>query len=103
MKSNWPFEDAPNSLVHTTRGVLEEDKPILVVTHDHADGVWQFLSEIAAAAADARITALGEIVFHDPGVLELADLPLGWAALRDSRTAPWKRRLIDKNRGVMAA
>jgi len=103
MKNNWPFTDAPNSLVFTTRSVIEEGKPILFVMHDQVDGAWQFHAGKTVSAADARIAALGEIFFHDPGVIELADLPLGWAAIRDSSTAPWKRRPIDDNHDEMAA
>lgn len=103
MKYSWPFKDAPNSLVFTTRSIIEEGKTILFVTHDQVDGAWQFHEGKTVSAADARIAALGEIIFHDPGVVELADLPLGWAAIRDSSASPWKRRPIDNKHGEMAA
>lgn len=103
MKNEWPFKDARNSLVFTTRGVIDEGKPILFVTHDQVDGAWQFFAEKTASTADARIAALGEIILHDPSVVELADLPPGWAAVRDSSTTPWKRRPVDKNHDEIAA
>ena len=103
MKNTWPFTDAPNSLVYTTRGVLEEGNAILFVAHDQTDGTWQFYTEETVSAVDARIAALGEIFSQDPGMVELADLPRGWAAVRASRAAPWKRRLLDTPHGTLAA
>ena len=39
----WPFADPPNTAVITTRPVLEQSAPILLVVHDAVDGTWQFL------------------------------------------------------------
>ena len=41
--------------------------------------------------ADAALVGLSEMVRHDPSVLELADMPPGWSATRETRDAPWKR------------
>ena len=41
-KSAWPFVDAKNTTVITTRQVIEEDHLILAVPHDE-DGEWQFM------------------------------------------------------------
>lgn len=38
----FPFSDAPNTACFTCCHVLEENKPILYVSHDE-DGYWQFL------------------------------------------------------------
>jgi hypothetical protein len=94
MKIQWPFIDAPNTAVFTTRHVIEEGKPILLVTHDKDDGAWQFNTAKTVPVSDAKIASLDEIVYRDPSVVELADLPLGWSAIRDSITSPWKRQPI---------
>lgn len=39
----WPFDDPPNRRCYTTVHVLENNDPILLVTHDADDGAWQFL------------------------------------------------------------
>jgi hypothetical protein len=39
------------------------------------------------------MVGLGIMVRHDPTILELADLPLGWVATRDGPGEAWVRRL----------
>ena len=39
--------------------------------------------------------ALSEAVDLDPSILQLADLPLGWQAVRDSPEQRWKREVLD--------
>ena len=97
MKTKWPLTDACNTAVFTTRDIIKEDKPILLVTHDQDDGAWQFHTAKTVPVSDAKIAALDEIVYHDPSVVELADLPLGWSAIRDSITTRWKRQPISSS------
>lgn len=97
MKTKWPFEDARNTAVFTTREIIEEGKAILLVTHDQEDGAWQFHTGKTVPASDAKLVALDEIIFRDPSVVELADLPLGWSAVRDSITSPWNRQPISSS------
>ena len=95
-KDDWPFADPKNVAVFTTRQVLRLGQPILYVTHDDDDGAWQFHTGAGEASADdAMIVALREMAEHDPTILQLADLPCGWFAERDSTGSPWrKRRLV---------
>ena len=90
----WSFADAPNTAVYTTRDIIEGGNPILIVTHDQDDGAWQFRTVNTTQNSDGRITALGEIAFRDPSVIELFDLPIGWMAMRHSTTGPWVRQPI---------
>ena len=78
----------------TTRQVLEGAEPILHVSHDSDDHGWQFLSR-EAREADGKIIALGEAVELDPSILQLADLPPGWHAWRDSIAHAWTREAMD--------
>jgi hypothetical protein len=94
MKIQWPFIDAPNTAIYTTRDIVEKSNPILIVTHDQDDDAWQFHTTNTACATDAMIAALGEIVFLDPSVAELSDLPIGWMAIRNSNAGPWVRQPI---------
>lgn len=43
--------------------------------------------------AIALLVSLKTIVQIDPTVLEVADLPPGWQATRDTAESPWKRSL----------
>jgi len=86
--SAWTFKDPPDRRVFTTRFVVDEDFPILVVSHD-PDGEWEFLCGTTDKPKDAREILLGEVVDLDERVLEVADLPVGWRALRSAPGAPW--------------
>jgi hypothetical protein len=84
----WPFKEPAETRVSTTRFVLDEDFPILIVLHRH-DGGWEFLCGTTEKSKDAREILLGEALELDPRLLEVADLPNGWRAFRDSPEAPW--------------
>jgi hypothetical protein len=83
----WPFKEPADARVLTTRFVLDKDFPILIVLHH--DGGWEFLCGTTEKAKDAREILLGEAVELDPRLHEVADLPVGWRAFRDSPEAPW--------------
>jgi hypothetical protein len=68
-----------------------EGEPITRAYHDAEDHGWQFHSPAEARMADAMIVALEEIVKRDASVVEIADLPPGWMAVREKPGAPWVR------------
>jgi hypothetical protein len=90
-QTDWVFDEPKNVAAITTRQVIREGSPILLVSHDAEDGSWQFLTGGVFSVTDGMIVALHEIVKHDPTVCELADLPLGWEAHRDSIGSSWRR------------
>jgi len=90
--TDWPFADPPNLATFTVRQFIDGQKPILFVSHDAADGCWQFLTGDAISMDDAMLVALKEIVKRDPTVVALADLPLGWEAWRESPESQWVRQ-----------
>jgi hypothetical protein len=90
-ETDWPFDDPKNVATVTVRQIIREGQPILLVSHDADDGSWQFLTGGRFFTGDAMLVALHEIVQHDPSVRELADLPLGWVATRDSAGSSWRR------------
>jgi len=71
---------------------MEGMEPILLVSHDADDHGWQFIGSSDATMADAMLVSLESIVRLDPTVLEVADLPPGWQALRDRVGGAWSRR-----------
>jgi hypothetical protein len=91
LDEGWPFDEAPNVAVVTTRQVTEDNAPILLVSHDEEDGGWQFLPGGPVLEENARVVALRRIWLLDPSVGELADLPMGWQASRSSPLDPWRR------------
>ena len=89
---DWPFLAPKNVAVFTTTQILHSGQPILHVSHDQDDGAWQFHTGAAqVAASDLMIVALEEMVEHDQSICELADLPYGWYAERDSIGSSWRR------------
>jgi hypothetical protein len=91
LEEDWRFAEPRNVAVITLRQIISDGEPILHVTHDAEDGVWQFLGWGDAQEEDAKIVGLGEIVQLDPSVEELADLPPGWHAWRAAADRPWQR------------
>jgi hypothetical protein len=75
------------------RQVLDGSEPILLVSHDEEDHGWQFIGSSDASMTDAMLVCLEEIVRVDPTVLEIADLPPGWQAIRDAAGGAWTRRV----------
>jgi hypothetical protein len=91
VQEDWPFDEAPNLAVISTRQVMERGAPILFVSHDEEDEGWQFLTGGLLIEEDARVVALRRIWLLDPSISELADLLLGWQASRTTLLDPWRR------------
>ena len=89
---DWPFDDPENVATMTVRQITHGGQPILLVSHDADDGMWQFLTGGPVEMADAMIVGLREVFEIDPSIAEVADLPLGWQAARSSAGAPWQRQ-----------
>ncbi len=88
---SWPFDQPRNCAVFVTREVLDREEPILLVTHDADDHGWQFIGSTDGTPENARIIALHEAVEIDTSLWQLADLPVGWRAWRDSPEDVWER------------
>ncbi|AGN70618.1 hypothetical protein B2K_38890 [Paenibacillus mucilaginosus K02] len=63
---------------------MKRESPILYVTHDEDDGMWQFLDGGETKEEEARLLSLKEMVNIDPSLIQLSDLPLGWIMERQS-------------------
>lgn len=85
------FKDHLDTAVFTTKFVLTDKKVITYVTHEFEDGAWQFFSDddFGDYEGVAMIAGLGEIIALDKTVLELADLPLGHKAKRQTIMDHW--------------
>jgi hypothetical protein len=88
----WPFDQLRNCAAITTRQILDGSEPILLVTHEAEDQGWQFISATHPSVTGGRVVGLEEIVSLDPTILEIADLPSGWQAIRNEVGGPWTRR-----------
>lgn len=93
MNKDWPFTDPENVAVYTTRQIVSGEEWIHYVSHDEDDGAWQFHSNNPdpVEEEDAKLVSLKRMTEIDPSILDLADLPLGWHAIRASKDSSWKK------------
>jgi hypothetical protein len=89
-EAEWPFDAAIDTATFTTTRVVREGYPVLRVSHD-CEGDWQFLCGTTHQSEDCLIVCFGCAYQRDRSIGELADLPLGWQAWRDSPGDPWER------------
>jgi len=94
-EQKWPFDQPKNVAVITLKQIVVDKAPILRVTHDAEDHGWQFLNpSFEASSSNAYVVGLGQIVKLDPSVLEVADLPPGWVASRESVGGKWVKEKL---------
>ena len=89
------FKEQGNTMVITTKDIISGLKPILLVSHDIEDGMWEFLDNEELDENEACIVSLDEILKLDGSLSALHDLPLGWIAYRNNINDPWKEECID--------
>jgi hypothetical protein len=87
---DWPFELPVNTASFTTVRVLDGSHPIREVYHGH-DGEWQFMCGTTNATEDARLECMGCMFERDPSLRQVANLPRGWVAYRESPTEAWSQ------------
>lgn len=84
----FPFSDAPDTACITCCHVLNNEKPILYVSHDE-DGCWQFLCNGDHTEADARVVSLNDILEIDKSISDLAKMDYGCYAEAEDETSNW--------------
>ena len=89
--SDWVFTEPKNVMTVTTRKIMQNGQPILMVARDAEDGSWMFLDGGPFSMEDAMLVTLQRIVDHDSSVCELAGMSVGWTAQREWAGSPWKR------------
>ena len=75
----------------TTRGIIDGTEWIALVSLDEEDGGWQFIGPRGAREDEAMVVALKSVFEKDRSISELADLPLGWRAWRESPQSECQR------------
>lgn len=88
----WKFEHPRNLGVITVQRILDRETSVVYVSHDDDDGSWQFFDGNPVTEEDARVVGLGRIIDLDPTLMDLADLPEGFVAMRNSRQDGWLRK-----------
>lgn len=70
--------------------VVDEHAPILYVSHDKEDGMWQFLCGKEHEVSEARVISLEEALELDSTLPKIQKIKQGYIAERISRETPWK-------------
>lgn len=67
-------------------------EPILYVSHDEDDGMWQFLCGKAHETDEAKLVSLKSVFDLDNSVGILKDMPCGYYAERKAQDDEWSVR-----------
>ena len=87
----YNFSEDKNTMVITTKNIINNVNDIVLVFHDEDDGIWEFLDGEIIDKESAAIVSLFEIVKLDNSVNDLCGLPLGGRAYRNSKNEEWIR------------
>ncbi len=90
---DWKFSVSPHSQAFLSEKVDSGTEPITFVSHDASDGAWQFLGN-SMFEGRGVLVCLHHPIDRDPTLRELADLPIGWYAERDTVGEPWCRKKL---------
>jgi hypothetical protein len=85
--SKWKWSDPPHTHAFVPKSIAHQKEPVTQIYHEH-NGDWQFLG---ATSGECVLLCLHHLIDFDPTLNELADLPRGWCAWRDSVGVPWQR------------
>jgi hypothetical protein len=88
----WRFPDPPVTTVLTFSPILA-GKPVLFVRHDD-EGHWYFFDRFdntLVGCYELALVPLERLVALHPDLRELADIPAGWQAWRESAEQAWER------------
>lgn len=87
---DWPFDQPPNCAVITLHRIVDGSSEILYILHDEDDHGWQFLDGGDVSEEDAAVVSLAHVVKLDDSVKEVANIPPGARAWRESVSSPWQ-------------
>lgn len=85
----FPFYDEPNTATITCCHIIDEGAPILYISHDEDDGMWQFLCGKTHETYEAKIVSMESKFDLDPSIATLKDMPCGYCAERKSQKDDW--------------
>jgi len=90
-KKLFMFEEPENTACIACKHVVEESAPILHVTHDEDDGMWQFMCGAEShETEDGMVITLMNAVRLDPTINDLYEMPMGVGAERECKGSQWE-------------
>lgn len=85
----FPFYDAPNTATIICCHIMENESPILYVSHDKEDGMWQFLCGRTHEIEEAKLVSVKWVFELDNSVGVLKNMPCGYYAERKTQNDDW--------------
>lgn len=85
----FPFCDKPNTATIICCHIMDNHAPILYVSHDEDDGMWQFLCGKKHEMNEAKLVSLKYVFDLDNSVSALSDMPCGFYAERKTQNDDW--------------
>ena len=85
----FPFYDEPNTATIICCHIMENAAPILYVSHDEDDGMWQFLCGKVHEIEEAKLVSLKWVFDLDNSIAVLRDMPCGYYAERKTQNDDW--------------
>ena len=89
--SDWPFKESRYTVVVTQGTVITQHRPIIVVIRNAGDGEWMFFADQDPYLDTVVTLSLDEMIRIDKSIMEVADLPAGWKAVRSKAGEHWQR------------
>ncbi|HAS6834694.1 TPA: hypothetical protein GRI49_23015 [Vibrio parahaemolyticus] len=92
---NWNFDQDKNVAALITKQVVEQGLPILQVIHYSDDLSWAFMCGTTSNPSDTLVVSMEQAVSFDVSLYEIATMPPGCIASRNSVEEGWVCEKVD--------
>ena len=92
---NWNFDQDKNVAALITKQVVEQGLPILQVIHYSDDHSWAFMCGTTSNPSDTLVVSMEQAVSFDVSLYEIATMPPGCIASRNSEEEGWVCEKVD--------
>ncbi|EHK0843136.1 TPA: hypothetical protein I7264_25800 [Vibrio parahaemolyticus] len=91
----WNFDQDKNVAALITKQVVEQGLPILQVIHYSDDYSWAFMCGTTSNPSDTLVVSMEQAVSFDVSLYEIATMPPGCIASRNSVEEGWVCEKVD--------
>ncbi|MBN1500181.1 MAG: hypothetical protein JW982_08500 [Spirochaetes bacterium] len=86
----WPFDQNENVAALTTKNVMQNNYPVLAVTHYYDDDSWGFYCGTTDDPEDYMVVSMKEITDLDSTLFTISYLKPGMGAGRKNLESEWE-------------
>ncbi|KLV07198.1 hypothetical protein ABT56_06560 [Photobacterium aquae] len=91
----WSFDQDKNVAALITKQVVDQGFPILHVIHYSDDHSWAFMCGTTSNPSDTLVVSMEQAVSFDTSLYEIATMPPGCIASRNSVEEDWLCERVD--------